>query len=514
MFKIYTSKPDCPMCIKSRELLAELDIPFQYITTSIEDIKAMVPGATTVPQIFFYDDENFVLIGGFDELEVFLLYRPEEVHHTESDCPGGFCSLEPTTTGRFSGTSDNKSNNPRSDSATHTFKEVYGKGGEPSNVLIEYKADSFIVRGDIRPAKVRTIFNPNNTGYETGIEPLFNGDQCGFTNSITQQYPIVDEIYQKMISQLWNETEVDLTQDRQDMLTAPAGTIDFSVQNIMYQSLVDSAASRAITGVLMEHVSNTDLEAAYNCIGLFETIHARTYLHIIKQTMADPIQALRDGYANKAILARAIPIVKHFDALANMSRSANKVERDDKVLMAVFALYMLESVCFPQSFTCTFAVAETGIMQGISQDVSLILRDESLHALLGQAIFNIEKKRDPAMILRLKPLMQECFDEVMEAEKVWIRYLFTKERQVLGLNETLSLRSLDYLATPVSTTLDLQHNEIFKQPLGYMKDYIDSARIQIANQELQNGTYLLNAILAPMNMDETLRKLKEKYEAM
>lgn len=433
MYTIYTNNPECPYCMEARSLLEMEDKNYTYKIVTKEKVQELVPGATTVPQIFY----NKTLVGGYEQL------------------------------------------------VTHLSNE-----------------DTI---------KVRTIFNPNNTGYKTGLEPLFNGDQCGFTNSITQQYPIIDEIYEKMISCIWNPTEVDLTQDRQDMLSASPALIDFSIQNIMFQTLADSAASRAITSVLMEHVSNTDLEAGYNCIGLFESIHARTYLHIIKQTLPNPVKALEDAYANKEILQRALPIVKHFDALANMNRDAKQGERDEKVYMAVFSLYLLESIIFPASFACTFAVAETGILQGVSQDVALILRDESLHSLMGQAIFNIEKKRIPSVFASLKHKMQLLYDEVVASERVWINYLFSSGRQVIGLTPNLMDDYLIYLSGPVLDTLGLSGKKLETNPLPYMENYIDTTKIQVANQELQNGTYLLNSILAPMDMDKTLRELKERY---
>ena len=352
----------------------------------------------------------------------------------------------------------------------------------------------------------RTVFNTNNSGYTTGKYPLFLGDAPGFTDSIVQPYPVIDKIYQLQVSQIWNETEVNLTRDRMDMLAADPKVVDFSVQNLMYQTLVDSAASRAITGVLMEYVSNTDLEAAYNSFGLFETIHARSYLHIIKQTMVDPVQALKEGYANKHILARAEPTVRCFDALANAKPGDPELE--EKLYLALVALYLLESISFPASFSCTFAVSETGILQGVSQVVALILRDESLHSLLGREVLKIDRDK----WIKYKNQVAQLYDEVIAGELAWNQYLFSEGRQVIGLTPQLSEEYIHYLAKPVVEVLELERRSLDKNPLPYMEKYIDTSKVQIANQELENGTYLLNSILAAEDMAKTLKELQNKHK--
>ena len=64
------SKDDCPYCVQAKSLLKYKGIEFteHNITTgpmTAEDLKAAVPSARTLPQIFMDD----VLVGGFVELK-------------------------------------------------------------------------------------------------------------------------------------------------------------------------------------------------------------------------------------------------------------------------------------------------------------------------------------------------------------------------------------------------------------------------------------------------------------
>jgi len=357
--------------------------------------------------------------------------------------------------------------------------------------------------------KKKTVFNANNTGHENSDYPLFLGDQLGFIDTINSPYPILDTLYQAQLSQIWNEFEIDLTQDRQDMMNASPSIVDLMVKTILWQHLADSIASRSITGILMDYVSNSDLEAWYNCVALFETIHARTYSHIIKQTFSDPTEALREGYADLSVIKRSDILKNSFDDLGNLPMDASLEEKEEKLFLALIALYMLESLNFMSSFAITFGIAETGRFQGIAQDVALICRDEMLHAQGGAEVLKIEMKRKPELFARLAPKITELFDAVLATELEWTDYLFSEGRQVIGLNPKRIKEYVMYMAQPVAVTLNITTEVIKENPLPYMENYIDSSKIQVAAQELQLTSYLVNSVLPATNMSKCLADLRE-----
>lgn len=359
-------------------------------------------------------------------------------------------------------------------------------------------------------AAVRTVFNENNTGYLTGKYPLFFGPDLGFVDTINTPYPILDELYQQQVSQIWNELEIDLTQDRQDMLTVPRSKVDPMVLNLLWQTLVDSVANRSITSLLLAYVSNSDLEAWYNVVAFFETIHARTYSHIIKQTFEDPNDALKKGYENQHVLDRAKTIIKAFNDVAALPTSATVAEKKDAVYLAVIALYLLEKVGFMSSFAVTFGIAETGVFQGISQDVTLICRDEILHALGGEEIIKIQLKTDPHLSTMGRKI-QELFDSVIAEEKEWNRYLFSEGRSYIGGNTELLNSYVDWLSKPVAKLLGLKAVDAPNSiPLPYMNDYTNSSRTQVAAQEMQLTSYLVNSV--SVATPEELNNLLDSYK--
>jgi ribonucleoside-diphosphate reductase beta chain len=352
----------------------------------------------------------------------------------------------------------------------------------------------------------KNMMNLQNTGYITGNYPLFFGEDLGVVDTINSPYPVLDEFYQLQMSQIWNEFEVDLTQDRSDMLNVPRPTVDLMVLNLLWQTLVDSLANRSITGLLLEHVSNSDLEAWYNAAALFETIHARTYLHIIKQTFEHPKEAIQQIYENKNVHNRAKRIVEAFNNLANGGEDI-----EEKLYLALVALYMLESVNFMSSFAVTFGVAETGVFQGISQNVVLICRDELLHAACGAEILKIERDK----WAKYKDKIEDLFYGILEDEMEWIDYLFSEGRQCVGLSAPLAKKYVEYLATVPAKVLgiDSYTTDVKNNPLPYMDNYTNSNKIQVAAQELQLTSYLINTITASnkTSIDAEIQSVKDKY---
>ena len=359
--------------------------------------------------------------------------------------------------------------------------------------------------------KKRTVFNTENTGHVTGEYPLFFGEDLGFTDTVTTPYPILEALYQAQLAQIWNEFEVDLTQDRQDMISAPPETVALMVKTIMWQSLADSIASRSISSILNPYISNSDIEGWYNIVQFFETIHSRTYQHIIKQTFLDPAQALSDGYKDMEIIKRADNLINTFNNVIELPEDAPEEDKKEAVYLAVIALYMLEAMNFMSSFAITFGIAETSIFSGIAEDVSMICRDEMLHARGGKEVLLIEMNKDPKLFKRLKPKIQELFDGIIHDELAWTDHLFSEGRQCVGINAERIKKGVLFYSQDVAETLGLEYTKIEKNPLPYMEKYIDSSKIQNAMQEKQSGKYLVNAVLAPTDLPGVLSKLREKY---
>ncbi|CAL9975548.1 ribonucleoside diphosphate reductase small subuni t [Vibrio phage D51] len=344
-----------------------------------------------------------------------------------------------------------------------------------------------------------TQFNANNKGYQNGHYPLLLGEQMGLADSVNVSYPRIEALYQRQLSQIWNEFEVDITQDRMDMVNLPYSIVRPVQQNIMWQALADAVAARSISSLLMKWVSNPEFEHLINLWSFFETIHNRTYAHIIKQTFEDPSDMMRETYENREVLMRSEAIVRAFDALEALKDEDSYKDKQIAILNGFVALFALESIAFMASFSVTFGVAELGVFQGISQLVTLICRDEVLHTHMGLEVMDtLRNKEGWGPIFELcREQHLEMLNEIVQQELDFATHIF-KDGAIPGMSEQLLQQEVCFLAYPTYQFFgmgeEFPFEKVESEPLTYMSKYIDSSSIQVAAQELQLTAYQVGII--------------------
>lgn len=206
-----------------------------------------------------------------------------------------------------------------------------------------------------------TVFNAKNQGYVTKKYPLFMGEQLGLFDTVNVAYPAIEKLYQQQLAQVWNEHEVDLTQDRMDMLRVPKETADLMVKTLSWQHLADSVAAKSIAALLIPFCTNSELEGMLTIQSFFEIIHSRTYSHIVKQTFVDPNKMIEQTYNDVGVLLRSEAIVKAFDELESLPKDAPTQRKKEVLLKVLVALFALEGIAFMSSFAVTFAITETDV---------------------------------------------------------------------------------------------------------------------------------------------------------
>lgn len=343
-----------------------------------------------------------------------------------------------------------------------------------------------------------TVFNAKNQGYVTKKYPLFMGEQLGLFDTVNVAYPAIEKLYQQQLAQVWNEHEVDLTQDRMDMLRVPKETADLMVKTLSWQHLADSVAAKSIAALLIPFCTNSELEGMLTIQSFFEIIHSRTYSHIVKQTFVDPNKMIEQTYNDVGVLLRSEAIVKAFDELESLPKDAPTQRKKEVLLKVLVALFALEGIAFMSSFAVTFAITETDVFQGIGALVAKIAADEALHTRMDATVLDVILRDSEwkNTFEQMKPELKVIVDAVVNQEMQYAEYLFSEGRNVIGLNAALLKEYTLYMAYPIYKFLGLNfdYQVIEENPLPYMAKYIDPSQMQSANQEIQNTAYNIGVI--------------------
>ncbi len=356
-------------------------------------------------------------------------------------------------------------------------------------------------------------------------EPMFFGQPVNVARYDQQKYEIFEKLIEKQLSFFWRPEEIDVSQDRIDYAGLPEHEKHIFISNLKYQTLLDSIQGRSPNVALLPIVSLPELETWIETWSFYETIHSRSYTHIIRNIVNDPSVVFDDIVVNEHILARATDISKYYDDLIRMTRLYHSFGEGKHVVdgqefevslfalkkqlyICLMAVNVLEAIRFYVSFACSFAFAERKLMEGNAKIIKLIARDEALHLTSTQHMLNILRSGDddPEMAIVAREAQQECFDlfkRAAEQEKEWAGYLF-KDGSMIGLNKDILSQYVEYITNIRMQAVGLEPAfEGNKQnPIPWINAWLSSDNVQVAPQEVEISSYLIGQIDSEVNPDD------------
>jgi len=367
-----------------------------------------------------------------------------------------------------------------------------------------------------------TTFNqtPNNAL----TEPMFFGQSVNVSRYDQQKFVNLERLIEKQLSFFWRPEEVDVSKDRADWQGLTDSEKHIFISNLKYQTLLDSMAARSVNAVFLPLVSLPELETWIETWAFSETIHSRSYTHILRNLFTEPGEIFDDIVVNPAILKRASSIAKYFDNVIVLTQlyqaqGEGNYEVNGKTLevslrklkealyLAICSVNALEAIRFYVSFACSFAFAERELLEGNAKIIKLIARDESLHLTGTQTILNLwaSGQDDPEMqeiCNTLKEQGRQVFLDVVEQEKEWADYLF-KDGSMIGLNAEILKQYIEYISNQRMSAIGLDTPFTIKtNPLPWINAYLSSDNVQVAPQESEISSYLVGQVDTSVSSDD------------
>lgn len=346
-------------------------------------------------------------------------------------------------------------------------------------------------------------------------QPLFLGAPVNVARYDQQRYPVFEKLIEKQLSFFWRPEEVDLSRDRIDFASLSDAERHIFLSNLKYQSLLDSIQGRSPNVAFLPLVSLPELETWIETWAFSETIHSRSYTHIIRNIVNDPALIFDDITRNEAILRRAADIARHYDEVIAATRrfddepsDANRLALKTSLYLCVMSVNVLEAVRFYVSFACAFAFAERKLMEGNAKIIRLIARDEALHLSGTQHLLNIMAQGDDdpefAQIARdQREAARDLFAQAAEQEKRWAQFLF-KDGPMVGLNTDVLCRYVEYITNARMSAIGLEplFADAKRNPIPWINSWLASDTVQVAPQEVEVSSYLVGQVDADLSREE------------
>lgn len=355
-------------------------------------------------------------------------------------------------------------------------------------------------------------------------EPMFLGQPVNVARYDQQKYEIFEKLIEKQLSFFWRPEEVDISQDRIDYQALPEHEKHIFISNLKYQTLLDSIQGRSPNIAFLPLISIPELETWVETWSFSETIHSRSYTHIIRNIVNDPSVIFDDIVNNKEIQKRTSDIAGYYDDLItycnyyhilgtgthyidNKTVTVEMRELKKKLYLCLMSVNALEAIRFYISFACSFAFAERELMEGNAKIIKLIARDEALHLTGTQFIINTLRngEDDPDMAEIAKECETAAYNLFLQAanqEKEWADYLFANG-SMIGLNRDILCQYIEYVTNirmhAVGLPLPYQTRS---NPIPWINNWLVSDNVQVAPQEAEMSSYLVGQIDSEVHEDD------------
>lgn len=325
------------------------------------------------------------------------------------------------------------------------------------------------------------------------------------------KYSQFEKLTTKQIGFFWQPSEVDVLRDAKDFKELSKYEQHIFTSNLKRQILLDSVQGRSPNLALLPIATIPELETWIQTWAFNETIHSRSYTHIIRNIYADP-SVIFDGIMDiQEIIECAQDISKYYDDLFESVQYYNLLgygthtvngrtvvvdpyNLKRKLWMCINSVNALEGIRFYVSFACSWAFAELKKMEGNAKIIKLIARDENVHLGSTQTLLKLLPQDDPDYAAIREETKTECerlFLAAAHQEKAWAEYLF-KDGSMIGLNKQLLCDYVDWLTNKRMVAVGLNSGlKTGSNPLPWTAKWIAGAEVQVAPQETEISSYII-----------------------
>lgn len=357
-----------------------------------------------------------------------------------------------------------------------------------------------------------SVFNINNKQKHT--DALMFLDPSGpvtIQRYETLKYRQFDKLTDKQLGFFWRPEEIDIMRDSKDFKELTDFEQHIFTSNLKRQILLDSVQGRSPSLAFLPLVSIPELETWITTWAFNETVHSRSYTHIIRNIYSNPSEIF-DGLMDiEPIVNCAKDISKYYDDIIEYGGYYNLLgvgkhvingkevnidmyELKKKLWLAINSVNALEGIRFYVSFACSWAFAELKKMEGNAKNIKLICRDENVHLGSTQTLLKLLPTDDPTFAKIKEETREECtamFLAAAEQEKSWAEYLF-KDGSMIGLNTQLLCQYVDWLTCKRMTAIGLDCGiKPGSNPLPWTAKWIAGADVQVAPQETEISSYVV-----------------------
>lgn len=266
---------------------------------------------------------------------------------------------------------------------------------------------------------------------------IFFGEYNGF-----QRYDIYKHNFSKIIERLmrqafWTPEEISLVADRENFKELPEHIQEVLINNLLFQTFMDSVQNRGLDSCMSELVTSSEWEAVFKSQAYFELIHSLSYSHIIREMFSSNATDIFDRiYEIPQIKNRTDKEIEAYSIIKQIIENKIDLSLEEKkkhLLILLVHIFFLEGLKFYISFMVTYMIntAYNDAIPGITKIIKLINFDEDMHVAVVGGLINILMKVEEEGFTELfkenwfENEVYKIVNEIVEDELKWGEYLLS-----------------------------------------------------------------------------------------
>jgi len=350
-----------------------------------------------------------------------------------------------------------------------------------------------------------------NRDHTTSLAFLDPQGTIGMQRYDTLKYRQFDKLTDKQLGFFWRPEEVDVLRDAKDFKDLTPHEQHIFSSNLKRQILLDSVQGRSPNLAFLPITTLPEVETWIETWAFSETIHSRSYTHIIRNVYSDPGRVFDEMLEVEEIIRCAQDITRYYDDLVTYSQwyqllgagthtvngktiGITEHELKKKLWLALASVNVLEGIRFYVSFACSWAFAELKKMEGNAKIIKFIARDENVHLAFTQQMLKLLPQDDPVFAQIREETQTEViamYETAIQQEKDWAAYLF-RDGSMIGLNQQLLSDYVDWIGHKRMTAVGLPTRyRGGSNPLPWTQKWIAGAEVQVAPQETEISSYVI-----------------------
>jgi len=350
-----------------------------------------------------------------------------------------------------------------------------------------------------------------NRNHTTSLAFLDPQGTIGMQRYDILKYRQFDKLTDKQLGFFWRPEEVDVLRDAKDFKDLTPHEQHIFSSNLKRQILLDSVQGRSPNLAFLPITTLPEVETWIETWAFSETIHSRSYTHIIRNVYSDPGRVFDEMLEIEEIIRCAQDITRYYDDLVTYSQwyqllgagthtvngktiEITEHELKKKLWLALASVNVLEGIRFYVSFACSWAFAELKKMEGNAKIIKFIARDENVHLAFTQQMLKLLPQDDPVFAQIREETQTEViamYETAIQQEKDWAAYLF-RDGSMIGLNQQLLSDYVEWIGHKRMTAIGLPSRyRGGSNPLPWTQKWIAGAEVQVAPQETEISSYVI-----------------------